>query len=60
MPKMIFKKETKGTVVYTVAAADEGKVAVESVYVEKGWLRTQTVGGNAAWPQSIEVEVKLS
>jgi len=51
--KMLFKKETKHTVVY---AAQDDTAPVQSVYVEKVWLRRRQPAG---WPEAIELEVTI-
>ena len=51
---MIFKKETKHTVVYEVEHKDAPS-AVRSVYVDKPFLLLHATG--PGWPEAIELTV---
>jgi len=66
--KMIFKKQTKHTVVYEVSDKTEDLLAVvpiRSVYVDKIWLASQDYKEMTpsqfveSWPAAIELEVRL-
>lgn len=54
--KLVFKKETKHTVVYEVESK-EAAVPVESVYVSKLWLAPARTA--AGWPQVIYLHIGL-
>ena len=56
MTKMTLKKEVKHSVVYET---EEKGAPVKSVYVMKDWLLTWGGKASMAFPQTIELEVRV-
>ena len=56
MTKMTLKKEVKHSVVYET---EEKGAPVKSVYVMKDWFWAQGGGIGMAFPQTIELEVRV-
>ncbi len=52
----LFKKETKGTVVFEEVKDDDGNVVVGTIYVKKHFLKKDEKG---EWPKKVSVSVSF-